>query len=1012
MRVSAATATLSAGLIGLSIGADGQAATDRMQANIPPESLGPALRSLAQALDFQVVYASKDVTSRRTRGATGEFTPDEALQKVLAGTGMTFRRIDRHTVTIVPIGNTSGHSGEKTMTKRKSPFQRIGQQLLKAASVSAAVSLALRGGLGYAQTATTDGGRLHEVIVTATRRAENIQDVPVTIQAFTGNTLAAANITSLDDLLRYTPNVTFSSQGPGQSVIYMRGMGGELRQDVSGAAQYAFPNVAIYLNDESMQFPARNVDVYMVDMERVEVDEGPQGTLFGGGAEAGAIRYITNRPKYNVFEGHAEAGYGFTDHGDPSNSENLTLNIPLVDNELAARLVIYNEREGGYIDNVPSTFTRSNNDQANYLLNIKPGANGLCPNGMPAGSGGFCALGGAPQANNYDIAANAQNATTYSGLRFSLQGQITDDWGVLITQSLSDLDAEGVYFDEPVGSDFQPLPPLSVTTFSPSYDHDRWESTAWTVNGQIGDIKLLYTGAYTNRHATQQMDYTNSSRGTLAMYYQCTGGSSGWGSGPPICYSPIAFWHDFVHNTHLTEEFRVSTPGDRRLRALGGAYYEDFRIYEEENYFDKTIPDCNSTNLTASLAGGPPCVADVGPIPGSANEAGNEFGQYVHRGYTQTAAYGSLDYDIVPRVLTVTGGTRWYQYRENESGPEFYTWIGCMNVPNGQCAGSIVPSLSPNGKELSATYTGFINRAGVTWHVNRDVMAYFTFSQGYRPGGFNIEQSKILKSANGAPQYLTPIGYSPDHLTNYEIGVKSELLNRTLLLNLSAYYMMWSDVQQSLTLLNFGFPFGSEVNGASYDIKGFEVQFVSKPLMGVTLQGSATYNRTSQSNSPCLVGNISGAPSFGQCITTAVPVGSSTVAPFSNPYGMLGASLPFAPSWQANVHARYDWTVGDYYPWVLAGVSYTGGMYNYPVGTPSCVGAFMVPNTIRQRCLTPSYYTLDGSIGAAKGSWTIGIYGANLANSRASRLTAENQWTLTETPVRPRTIGIKFSVTF
>src|SRR5271154_3174164 len=172
--------------------------------------------------------------------------------------------------------------------------------------------------ISYAATAADTGDEsIAEITVTAQRRNESIQDVPITIQAITGDTLKQLNVTTFDDLLRYTPNVTFSGNGPGTGNIFMRGMssGGSGNQSQSTTAP--FPNVALYLDDQSMQFPARNNDVYMVDMERLEVLEGPQGTLYGGGAQAGAIRYITNKPKWGVLEGDANGGYGVTAGGDP-----------------------------------------------------------------------------------------------------------------------------------------------------------------------------------------------------------------------------------------------------------------------------------------------------------------------------------------------------------------------------------------------------------------------------------------------------------------------------------------------------------------------------------------------------------------------------------------------------------------------------------------------------------------------------------------------------------------------
>src|SRR5208282_1074625 len=256
--------------------------------------------------------------------------------------------------------------------------------------------------------------------------------VPITIQAITGETLKELNVTSLDDLLKYTPNVTFSGNGPGTGNIFMRGLssGGSGNQSQSTTAP--FPNVALYLDDQSMQFPARNNDVYMVDMERVEVLEGPQGTLFGGGAEAGAIRYITNKPKLDVTEGNAEASYGTTAHGDPNSSVNAMINIPLIPDMLSVRAVIYNDHRGGYIDNVPSKFTRSNNDNGNFYNQITPGGNGLCPNGLPTTTG-FCVPANNTVGNNYALAQRASNPVSYTGVRASALLKFNEDWNVLIS---------------------------------------------------------------------------------------------------------------------------------------------------------------------------------------------------------------------------------------------------------------------------------------------------------------------------------------------------------------------------------------------------------------------------------------------------------------------------------------------------------------------------------------------------------------------------------------------------
>ncbi|MDE1924481.1 MAG: TonB-dependent receptor, partial [Gammaproteobacteria bacterium] len=535
-------------------------------------------------------------------------------------------------------------------------------------------------------------GGLQEIVVTAQRRAESVQNVPITMQAMTGAQLGQLSITTFDDVLKYLPNVTFGSNGPGQGSIFMRGMSAGFAGNQSSATFASFPNVATYLDDQSLQFPARNLDVYMVDMQRVEVLEGPQGTLFGGGAEAGAIRYITNKPKLDVTEGNTEASYGVTAHGDPNTSINATLNLPLIAHSLALRATIYNDRRGGYIDNVPSTFTRSNNDTGNYYGGVKPGANGLCPNGQPT-STGFCVPAANQIGNNYALAGRASNPVQYSGARAELLYQIDDDWNALITQSYQNMEADGLSAQYPTGSDGQTLGPWQVTAFVPSYNKDKFENTALTVNGRIGDLKAVYSGGYMVRHIDQVSDYSNYTRSAYGFYYTCSGGSS-FGSGTPsstvpTCYSPITSWHDQVKNTHLSHEIRLSTPDDWRTRAIVGAFWEDFEIYDNMNFQYRTIPSCSPQNLSSALAGGLPCVGNVGPLPGtfasdpSVRNDNVAFGEDIRRGYKQTAAFASVDYDIVPEVLTITGGARYYRYAEDEVGSKYTTPLACADVPTG-----------------------------------------------------------------------------------------------------------------------------------------------------------------------------------------------------------------------------------------------------------------------------------------------------------------------------------------
>jgi outer membrane receptor protein involved in Fe transport len=816
------------------------------------------------------------------------------------------------------------------------------------------------------------------------------------------------------------PNVTFGTNGPGQGDIFMRGLSAGSAGNQSTATFASFPNVAVYLDDQSMQFPSRNLDIYMVDMERIEVLEGPQGTLFGGGAQAGAIRYITNKPQLDKTEGNAEASYGFTAGGDPNQSVNATLNLPLIDNTLAVRGTIYDDRRGGYIDNVPSKFTRSNNDTGNYYAGITPGANGLCPNGLGTTTG-YCVPANNTVGNNYAIARSASNPVQYGGVRLAALWKINDDWNALITQSFQNMEADGESAQYPIGSDGQVLGPWQDTAFVAAVDKDKFENTAWTLNGKLGDIKAVYTGGYLDRHIDQTQDYSNYTRSAYGFYYTCTGGPGGGGFGaggspgvpaggtPPICYSPITSWRDQVTNTHQSHELRFSTPDDWRIRGIAGAYYEDFEIADNMNFYYKTIPSCTPQNLAAALAGGYPCVANVGPPPGttasdpSVRNDNTAFGEDVHRGYKQEAFFASADFDIIPKVLTITGGTRFYHYTEFEVGSKYTTPLACTNVPNGCYAGAT----SIDAENEHAGYHGFKSRGNITWHITPDIMAYYTYSQGFRPGGFNRTVAKKAKDANGVPQYESPLSYAPDSLTNNEIGLKSEWLDHRLQVNLSAYRMNWDDVQFALfdptVLGNTTFV----VNGPSYRIDGIELQLVAKLYQGLTLQGSSSWNSPSQTSAPCLLDNYPTSPNLGNCITEVK--GKA----FQNPFGELGTRPAFSPAQEFNLRLRYDWAVNEYKAFIRGGVSYIGDMSNQPASYLSGdIPSEAIPTTTHLRYDQPGYSVYDASLGVAKDSWMAALYGQNLGNSDASTFTSSAQFIKTEVPLRPRVIGLKFGYKF
>jgi iron complex outermembrane receptor protein len=895
-----------------------------------------------------------------------------------------------------------------------------------------AIAAVLSTGAGAARAAadadTSGSSGIEEIVVTAQRRTESIQDVPITIQAITGAQLGQLSITTFDDVLKYLPNVTAGTNGPGQGEIYMRGLSAGNAGNQSSSTFASFPNVAVYLDDQSVQFPARNLDVYMVDMERIEVLEGPQGTLFGGGAQAGVIRYITNKPKLDKTEGNVDASYGTTAGGDPNHSVSGTINIPLIANTLAVRATIYDDKRGGYIDNVASNFTRSNNDLGNHYAGIIPGTNGLCPNGLPSPQTGFCVPATNVVANNNQIAHSGSNPVEYGGFRLSALYQINDDWSALITQSYQDMEADGSSAQYPIGSNGQVLGPWQTTQFVDAYDKDRFENTSLTVTGKIGDLKAVYSGGYLVRHIDQTQDYSNYTRSSYGFYYTCTGGPAlgggggGFGSAgssspgtpaggaPPICYSPVTSWRDQVTNSHDSQEFRLSTPDDWRTRGIIGAYWEDFEIADNMNFLYRNIPSCTPQNLAIALAGGATCVANDGPLPGSTASDPSvrndnvAFGEDVHRGYKQTAAFGSLDFDLIPKVLTLTAGTRYYRYSEYEVGSKYTLQNGtpsCANIA-GPC---YTYTTSINAENENTTYHGFKSRGNLTWHITPDVLVYYTFSQGFRPGGFNRTSGNKADDASGNAQYKIPLSYQPDSLTNNEIGFKTEFLDHRLQLNGSVYNMNWKNVQFTLfdpTILgNTTFV----VNGPNYRINGIELQLVARVTDGLTIQGSSSWNSPTQTSAPCLLDNEKASPNLGNCITEVKGT------PYTNPFGAQGTRPAFSPPIEFNLRARYDWAFNDYKAFVMAGASHIGDMSNQPASYVSGVTE-PIPKTTHLRYDQPGYTTYDASLGVAKDNWTAQLYGQNLSNSDASTFTSSAQFIKSEVPLRPRVLGVKFGYKF
>lgn len=938
-----------------------------IKADIPAQSLARALQAIAEQTGLELAYVAAVVRDKRSRAVTAGLPVGQALLSMLNGTGLKFEYITPTSIRILGIPPTS----------------------FRPASAAAE-------------------GAFPDVIVTANRRDEALQNVPITLEVLTGARLSNLNATTFEDFMGELPTVTAHGVGPAQNNIYVRGLAtGEYPNQAAGT-NGVFPNVAIYLDEQSAQLPGRNLDVYAVDLERIEVLEGPQGTLFGAGAQAGVLRYITNHPKIDVTEGEVNATAAMTAHGAGGRGINGVINLPLIPDRLAVRAVIYNERRGGYIDNTLATFARANTDRsinyANYPVGC--GATGAPACQVPPNS---------VVINNSSLVANDINPVTYNGLRIEALLQFHDDWTVLLAQSYQAMEADGVFAEEAVNALGESQRRLTVQLFNESYNKDRFENTALTIAGRLGDIKLLYAGSYLVRNVEQVQDYTNYARGAIYVdYYQCV--NPGASAASARCFSPSSTWHDRTRNTHLSQELRLSTPDEWQIRGVGGLFYEDYKIHDQGDWYYLTA-------LPYFSPIGPPTGYFTGndtfvPYPVTSNNPnvralGDGFFNDVTRGYTQKAAFASIDMELVPQRLSVTAGTRYFDTRDTEVGAEV-TSFGCRLYDN-----SFPPPVSPcidhsyfinlNALGLARGYAGFRSRGNLSWRPNNDLLLYYTWSQGFRAGGYNrssgpptysplfpMDHSAYQTQARENGGWSPPRSYAPDNLTNNEVGWKSRWLDERLEWNGAIYQEDWAHAQYSLDAALLG---GATLNGGNYRVRGFETTLRSRISNGLTLEAGGAWNHSE------LVRETTFYWADGKPIDfRLLQIASGET--LSNPAGVRGSPLAGAPSLRGHLSARYETDFGSYHSFAQIGTIYQ----SRSLANTDRLGLDL--QGTHTAYTLPSFISFDAALGFGVNSWLVQLNGENLSDTRAQLYANYSLNYEAITISRPRTLGLRVSYKF
>jgi outer membrane receptor protein involved in Fe transport len=307
---------------------------------------------------------------------------------------------------------------------------------------------------------------------------------------------------------------------------------------------------------------------------------------------------------------------------------------------------------------------------------------------------------------------------------------------------------------------------------------------------------------------------------------------------------------------------------------------------------------------------------------------------------------------------------------------------------------------------LSRTYSGFKSRGNLTWKIQDDLLVYYTFSQGFRAGGFNrpnaVESSSPLVTspdakAHGA--FVPPVDFKPDELTNNEVGWKTEWLDRRLQFNGAIYRENWKDAQIAIFDPGVTGNLTFSANGGTYTVRGLEATLIARPIPQLTITAAANWNHSELKDEATLTWGD------GTAINFAALADKSGNA-LSNPGGTKGNPLAGAPPFQGNIRARYDFPLASKQAFVQVAALHQG----HSLATTDRLTKDLQGNSIAYDL--PSYTTYDASIGLSADAWLVQLYGANLTDERAALYANARQWYKAVTVNRPRTIGLSFSYKF
>ena len=925
-----------------------------------------------------------------------------------------------------------------------------------------------------ASATTASAAELETLIVTATKRAESVQDVSIALQAVSGDTLRELGVETFDEYVEYLPNVVSAGNGPGKKEIYIRGSATEQTSVTISSAQGSSPGVALYVDEQPVSFGGRNLDVYAADLERIEVASGPQGTLFGASSQSGNLRLITRKPNPAYFDTGFNTRYSSTASGADSAAVDAFINLPLTD-QIAMRVVVYSDNQGGWVDNIPATFT--------------PSGEVVDRNRAGPGSGYGPLLTGADSVQSVRNDALVQedwNEASYRGSRLGISYAINDDWDLLVQHSAQTLEAEGSFVvDTSLGQEH------ASARFAPEYNRDDFGLTTWTASGRFAGLDVIYTGGHLERDVDSVIDYTHyNNGGGYITYYLCSGNIYD-ATDVNNCYDPTKQYTDDSSNVRTTHEIRITTDQTKRWRILGGAYANtaeashigDFQYAATNDAFSEHINSYYNNNSGNGFLLGNTTLPTTGVNAAGPRSPYTVFFNDFTRNWDEVAFFGEFAFDLSDQ-WGISLSARRYDLTSQLTGASNFSF-GCRYgigadaqvTPDGRCNGTgwsndvslrlltlgtyastgddnvVLNALSPNGSRnlfrggggnqggnqatLDAIKAGRLNidglqadgslnevdtivKASLNWQPNDDVLFFLTYSEGYRPATQNRNAGQLAQNQSGVfENYVVPAMAVTDDLNSWEIGVKSDFPGIYMRLNATAYRTEINNLQLSrFDPSNVAFLFFIE-NVGDAETTGVDVDMQWAPTLSFTITGAFSILSTELTRlNPQLQG-------------IAVPVGSE---------------LPLAPKVAGNIRVRYDFMLeslgADAY--LTAGLNYRGRTVSGLVGNAEFMddtlfrqtgeysglsiqreggtyGTVTIPEgpigssrrlPANARFVNPVALTFNAALGVSRDSWSAELFLQNIGNEGAQIMQVAGHYTPVVTEQRPRTIGLRLSYNY